>query len=136
MDTDRGAAPPRPMGGLPGPEGPRPPGRLHAGLTPGGAAGIASGHAPDGAPGEPGYDDSLGEQGPQIQVVMTAIGNQPTWVLSQGRLEQQGCSLRYSPGHQGSWLITPGGLNVRLGRDSLGMPHLHGTFTGPGRFVA
>ena len=25
-------------------------------------------------------------------------------------------------------LITPGGLNVRLGRDSHGMPHLHGTF--------
>ena len=32
-------------------------------------------------------------------------------------------------------LITPGGLNVRLRRDSLGMPHLHGAFTGPSAFV-
>ena len=67
---------------------------------------------------------------------MTAIGNQPTWVLLQGRPEQQGCSSRYSSGHEGWCLTTPGGLNVRLGRDSLGTPHLHGTFTGPGEFVA
>ena len=36
----------------------------------------------DGAPGAPGCDDSLDEPGSQIQVIMTPIGNQPTWVLS------------------------------------------------------
>ena len=68
---------------------------------------------------------------------MTAIGNQERWILSQGRPEheQQGCRFRYSFGLEGSWLITPGGLNVRLGRDPLGMPHLHGTFVHPGKFV-
>lgn len=33
-------------------------------------------------------------------------------------------------------LITPGGLNVRLGRDSHGMLNLHGTLVYPARFVA
>ena len=123
-------------GGSPGPEGSRPPGRIHADLNPGGAASTASGHAPDGAPGEPGYGDAPGESGPRLQVIMNAIGIQPTCILCQGRLEQQGCSFRYSSGNQGSWLITSAGLNVRLGRDSLGMPHLHGIITGPGVFVA
>ena len=57
------------MGGSPGPEGPRPPGRIHAGLNLGGAAGITSGHTLDGAPGEPGS---------RLQVIMTAIGYQST----------------------------------------------------------
>ena len=104
--------------------------------SPGGAAGIASGHAPDGAPGEPGYDDAPGEPGTRLQVIMTALGSQRSWVLSQGRLEQQEYSFRYSSGKERPWLITPEGLNVSLGRDSLGTPHLHGTFTGPGVFVA
>lgn len=67
---------------------------------------------------------------------MTAIDIKLTWVLSQGRLEQQGCRFRYSSGKGGSWLVTPGGLNIRLGRDSSRMPYLHGTFHGPGVFVA
>ena len=32
--------------------------------------------------------------------------------------------------------LTPGGLDVRLGRDPYGMPHLHGTFVHPGKSVA
>ena len=106
---------PPPWGGLPGPEGPRPPGRILAGLA---------------------RDDTLGERDTQVQVITTAIDNQATWMLSQGRLEQQGCSFRYSAGKKGSWLVTPVGVNLRLGRDFTRMPHLHGKFTGPGDFVA
>ena len=75
----------------PGPEGTRPPGQLHAGLDPSGAAGLASDRdlSPSGAagidpgrahgdvPGEPDHGDSPGEPGFRIQVIMTAIGNQP-----------------------------------------------------------
>ena len=67
---------------------------------------------------------------------MTTIDNQADSALSQGRPEQQGCSIRYSPGKEGHWLVTPAGLNVRLGRESSRMPHLHDKSTGPGVFVA
>ena len=96
----------------------------------------SGGHKTSGAPslaaGGPGGDSSLGDLGSEIQIIMTTIGNQEKWVLSQGRLEQQGCRIRYSFGLEGSWLITPGGLNVRLSRDLNGMPQLHGTFVHPG----
>ena len=67
---------------------------------------------------------------------MAAFGNQSTWILSQGRLEQQGNSFSYSSGNEGPWIATAEGLNIRLGRDSFRMPHLHGKFPGPGVFVA
>ena len=95
METGRGAAAPSasssdgarrgsrpPMGGVAGskkipptwPTSRRPLPRWHARrrLRP----------RPDGAYGEPGFDDSPGEPGSQIQVIMTAVGNQPTWIFS------------------------------------------------------
>ena len=45
-------------------------------------------------------DGALGELGAQVQVIKTAITNQSTWVLSQGQLEQQGWSFRYSSGKE------------------------------------
>ena len=54
--------------------------------------GGASGHAPGG----PGGDGSLDEPGSEVQIMVTAIGNQERWIFSQGRLEQQGCRFRNS----------------------------------------
>ena len=66
---------------------------------------------------------------------MTAIDNQIDLILFQSRLEQQRFNSRYSPGKGGFWLVTPTGLNARLGRGASGMPHFRGKFTGPGVFV-
>ena len=46
-------------------------------------------------------DGTLGEPGARVQVIMTAITNEADWVLSQGRLEQQRCSFRYSSEKEG-----------------------------------
>ena len=118
--SQRPRTPPILTGRAPGPEGSRPPGR--SGPCPGRATDIASSNgavidAPDGAPGEsnaggllddlasrdgapgqapdgPGGDSSLDDLGSEVQIIITAIGNQERWVLSQGRLEQQGCHFR------------------------------------------
>ena len=92
--------------------------------------------APSGAEGGQGGAGTISDPDSEVQVIMTAIGNQEKWILSQGRLEQQGCRFRYSFGLEGPWLITRGGLNVRLGPGPHGMPHLHGTFVHPGKVVA
>ena len=66
---------------------------------------------------------------------MTAIAQQDKWILSQGRLESEGCAFMYSL--QGSsYMITPRGDRLQLGRDRERMPLLHGRFTTPGMFVA
>ena len=98
----------------------------------------ADSSAPNGA-GAESFDqgaEASPDPGTTVLIILTAIGNQAKWILSQGRLEQQGCRFRYSHGPEGSWLVTPNGLTVRLGRDSLGLPHLHGAFLRPGEFVA
>ena len=65
---------------------------------------------------------------------MTAIAQQDKWILSQGRLESEGFSFMYSL--QGSsYIITPYGDRLRLGRDRERMPLLRGRFTTPGSFV-
>ena len=65
---------------------------------------------------------------------MTAIAQQGKWILSQGRLESEGCSFMYSL--QGSsYMITPYGDRLRLGRDRERMPLLRGRYTTPGSFV-
>ena len=92
--------------------------------------------APSGAEGGQGADSTISDSGSEVQIIMTAIGNQEQWIFSRGRLEQQGFRFRYSFELEGSWLITPGSLKVRLGRDTQGMPHLHDTFVRPGKFVA
>ena len=65
---------------------------------------------------------------------MMAIAQQAKWELSQGRLESEGCSFMYSL--QGSsYMITPYGNRLQLGRDRERMPLLRGRRTAPGSFV-
>ena len=49
-------------------------------------------------------------------VIMTAIERQIPWVLSQGKLEAQGCWFVYSSIPGRSWLVTPADIPIQLGR--------------------
>ena len=40
-----------------------------------------------------------------IAFIMTAIERQVPWVLSQGKLEEQGCQFVYSSDPSGSWVV-------------------------------
>ena len=40
-----------------------------------------------------------------IFVIMAAIERQVPWVLSQGKLEEQGCQFVYSSDPSGSWVV-------------------------------
>ena len=67
-------------------------------------------------------------------VITTAIAHQDKWVLWQGRLEVEGCSFVYSlRGY--SYMVTPYGARLQLGRDHEIMPFLHGRFAAAGSFV-
>ena len=101
------------------------------------------GDAPGAAapPGEPAGvlplppPDDVPPPGSSIVILMTAIAQQDKWILSQGRLESEGCAFMYSL--QGSsYMITPRGDRLRLGRDRERMPLLHERFTTPGMIVA
>ena len=101
----------------------------------GGAPGAAA------PPGEPAGGlplpppDDVPPPGSSIVILMTAIAQQDKWILSQGRLESEGCAFMYSL--QGSsYMITPRSDRLQLGRDRERMPLLHGRFTTPGMFVA
>ena len=65
---------------------------------------------------------------------MMAIAQQAKWVLSQGRLESEGCSFMYSL-QVSSYMIAPYGNRLQLGRDRERMPLLRGRRTAPGSFV-
>ena len=65
---------------------------------------------------------------------MTAIAQQDKLILPQGRLESEGCFFMYSL-RGSSYVITPYGDPLRLGRDHEQMALLRGRFTAPGSFV-
>ena len=65
---------------------------------------------------------------------MTAIAHQDKWILSQGRLESEGCSFVYSLCGS-SFMATPYGARVQLGRDRENMPLLHVRFAAAWAFV-
>ena len=74
--------------------------------------------------------------GSETQVSLTAIDNQPGRGMSQGRLEGQEFSFRYSSSPEGPCLITPGGTDVCLGRGGAAIAlHLHGKYARPGVFA-
>ena len=67
-----------------------------------------------------------------LVLIMTAIAQQDKWILTQGRLESEGCSFVYSLGGS-TFMVTPYGARLQLGRDRENMPLLHGRSRFPGR---
>ena len=64
-----------------------------------------------------------------IVVVMAATERQVPRILSQGKLEAQGFQFVCSSSSSGSWVMTPAGIPVQLGRCARGnTPKLHGHF--------